>query len=125
MLFNFRFNTEQTPQRLQASVTEVFARHGLDADVAWTLSGSPFLTRRGRLVDAMCASIRAVTGADPELSTGGGTSDGRFIAPTGTEVIEVGVVNETIHSIDECVAVADVTALVDIYAGVLRRLLTN
>jgi len=73
----------------------------------------------------VCASIRQATRAEPELSTGGGTSDGRFIAPTGTEVIEVGVVNETIHSIDECVAVSDVTTLVDIYAGILRRLLPN
>jgi succinyl-diaminopimelate desuccinylase len=125
LLFNFRFNTEQTPERLQAAVVEVFTRHGLDADVVWTLSGLPFLTKRGRLVDAVCSSIRQATGADPELSTGGGTSDGRFIAPTGTEVIEVGVVNETIHSINECVAVADVATLVDIYAGSLRRLLTN
>ncbi len=125
LLFNFRFNTEQTPERLQAAVTEVFSRHRIDADVTWTLSGLPFLTRRGRLVDAVCASIRRATGADPELSTGGGTSDGRFIAPTGTEVVEVGVVNETIHSIDECVAVSDVATLVDVYAGVLRRLLST
>jgi succinyl-diaminopimelate desuccinylase len=125
LLFNFRFNTEQTPERLQTAVTEVFSRHRINADVTWTLSGLPFLTRRGRLVDAVCASIRQATGADPELSTGGGTSDGRFIAPTGTEVVEVGVVNETIHSIDECVAVSDVAMLVDVYAGVLRRLLPN
>jgi len=125
LLFNFRFNTEQTPERLQAAVGDVFARHRIDAHVTWTLSGLPFLTPRGRLVDAVCASIRQATRAEPELSTGGGTSDGRFIAPTGTEVIEVGVVNETIHSIDECVAVSDVTTLVDIYAGILRRLLPN
>ncbi len=125
LLFNFRFNTQQTPERLQAAVVDVFARHGLDADIAWTLSGLPFLTKRGRLVDAVAASIREVTGADPELSTGGGTSDGRFIAPTGSEVIEVGVVNATIHSVDECVAVADLASLVDIYAGALRRLLSN
>jgi succinyl-diaminopimelate desuccinylase len=125
LLFNFRFNTEQTPERLQAAVTEVFSRHAIDADVTWTLSGLPFLTRRGRLVDAVSESIRQATGAIPELSTGGGTSDGRFIAPTGAEVIEVGVVNESIHSVDECVAVADVETLVDIYAGALRRLLTR
>jgi len=125
LLFNFRFNTEQTPERLQAAVADVFARHRIDAHVTWTLSGLPFLTPRGRLVDAVCASIRQATRAEPELSTGGGTSDGRFIAPTGTGVIEVGVVNETIHSIDECVAVSDVTTLVDIYAGILRRLLPN
>jgi len=125
LVFNFRFNTEQTPDGLRAAITEVFSRHSLDADFTWSLSGMPFLTKRGRLVDAVCDSIRQATGAAPELSTGGGTSDGRFIAPTGTEVIEVGVVNETIHSIDECVAVADVETLVDIYAGALRRLLTN
>ncbi len=125
LLFNFRFNTQQTPERLQAAVADVFGRHRLDADIVWTLSGLPFLTKRGRLVDAVTASIRDVTGADPELSTGGGTSDGRFIAPTGSEVIEVGVVNDTIHAVDECVAVADIGTLVDIYAGALRRLLTN
>jgi succinyl-diaminopimelate desuccinylase len=123
LMFNFRFNTEQTPARLQADVADVFARHGLRADFDWTLSGMPFLTRRGALIDAVCGSIVDVTGAEPELSTGGGTSDGRFIAPTGAEVVEVGVVNATIHSIDECVAVADIDALADIYVGVLRRLL--
>ncbi len=123
LTFNFRFNTEQTPRGLEHAVAEVFARHALDVDVVWTLSGMPFLTPRGRLVDAVCDSIRAVTGAEPELSTGGGTSDGRFIAPTGAEVVEVGVVNETIHSIDECVDVADIERLADIYLGAMRRLL--
>jgi len=124
-MFNFRFNTEQTPDRLRAAVVDAFARHGLDADITWTLSGLPFLTKRARLVDAVCASIAQVTGATPELSTGGGTSDGRFIAPTGAEIVEVGVVNATIHSIDECVAVSDLDKLVDIYVGALRRLLSE
>ena len=123
--FNFRFNTLQTPDQLCAAVAETFARHRVDADVVWTLSGLPFLTQRGRLVDAVCASIEAVSGTTPELSTGGGTSDGRFIAPTGAEVVEVGVVNATIHSIDERVAVADVKRLVDIYHGILSRLLST
>ena len=123
LLVNFRFNTEQSPDRLRAAVAEIFARHGLDADVTWTLSGLPFLTKRGRLVDAVSASIMEATGIAPELSTGGGTSDGRFIAPTGAEVVEVGVVNATIHSVDECVAVADLDRLVDIYHGALHRLL--
>ena len=123
LMFNFRFNTEQTPARLQSEVAAVFARHQLRADLDWTLSGMPFLTRRGVLVEAVCGSIVEATGAAPELSTGGGTSDGRFIAPTGAEVVEVGVVNATIHSIDECVAVADIEALTRIYLGVLRRLL--
>jgi succinyl-diaminopimelate desuccinylase len=125
LVFNFRFNTEQTPDRLQAAVADLFARHALDVDAAWTLAGLPFLTKRGRLVDAVCASIRQATGSDPVLSTGGGTSDGRFIAPTGSEVIELGVVNETIHAVDECVSIADLGTLVDIYAGALHRLLTN
>jgi len=123
LMFNFRFNTEQTPARLQAEVAEVFARHRLRVDLEWTLSGMPFLTRRGALIDAVCGSIAEVTAMTPELSTGGGTSDGRFIAPTGAEVVEVGVVNATIHSIDECVEVADIDTLVAIYLGVLRRLL--
>ena len=123
LMFNFRFNTEQTPARLQADVADVFARHGLRVDLEWTLSGLPFVTRNGKLVDAVCGSIAEATGSPPELSTGGGTSDGRFIAPTGAEVVEVGVVNATIHSIDECVAVADIEALAGIYLGVLRRLL--
>jgi succinyl-diaminopimelate desuccinylase len=123
LMFNFRFNTEQTPARLEAAVADVFARHQLRADLDWTLSGMPFLTRRGALIDAVSSSIAELTGAAPELSTGGGTSDGRFIAPTGAEVVEVGVVNATIHSINECVAVADIDRLVDVYHGVLRRLL--
>ena len=86
------------------------------------MSGLPFLTQRGRLVDAVVGSIEQITGAAPELSTGGGTSDGRFIAPTGAEVVEVGVINATIHAVDECVAVADITTLTDIYHGVLSRL---
>lgn len=124
LLLNFRFNTEQSPDRLCAQVAEILARHGLDTDVTWTLSGLPFLTKRGRLVDAVSASIADATGRVPELSTGGGTSDGRFIAPTGAEVVEVGVVNATIHSVDECVAVADLERLVDIYHGALHRLLS-
>ncbi len=125
VMFNFRFNTEQTPDRLKAEVADVFARHALDADITWALSGLPFLTQRGRLVDAVSAAIEEVTGTGPELSTGGGTSDGRFIAPTGAEVVEVGVINATIHAVDECVAVADIEGLVEIYHGVLRRMLTG
>lgn len=123
LMFNFRFNTEQTPDALKAAVADVFARHALDADITWTLSGLPFLTERGRLVDAVSSAIKTVTGMTPELSTGGGTSDGRFIAPTGVEVVEIGVVNATIHAVNECVAVADVLTLVDIYHDLLRRLL--
>ncbi len=124
LMFNFRFNTEQSPDRLRHAVGDVFARHGLDVDVEWTLSGLPFLTQRGRLIDAVSATIARVTGHPPQLSTGGGTSDGRFIAPTGTEVVEVGVINATIHAVDECVAVTDIRRLADIYAGVLHRVLS-
>ncbi len=125
ILFNFRFNTEQTPDRLRDSVAAVFAQHGLDVDIEWTLSGMPFLTERGRLVDAVSASVAQVTGHLPELSTGGGTSDGRFIASERTEVVEVGVVNATIHAVDECVAVDDIHRLADVYLGVLHRLLSD
>ncbi len=123
LMFNFRFNTEQTPDRLQTAVAEVFARHQIDADITWSLSGLPFLTPHGRLVDAVSSTIEQITGTAPELSTGGGTSDGRFIAPAGAEVVEVGVINATIHAVDECVAVADITTLIDIYHGVLNRLI--
>ncbi len=121
---NFRFNTLQTPEKLMAAVTETCARHGLEVETRWTLSGHPFLTRPGRLVDAVSSAIEACTGQAPELSTSGGTSDGRFIAPTGAEVVEVGVVNATIHKADECVAVADIESLSLIYEGVLERALT-
>lgn len=120
---NFRFNTLQTPARLQAAVEDMLRRHGLDARVTWTLSGMPFLTTRGRLTNAVCDAIRAVTGHVPELSTSGGTSDGRFIAPTGAEVIEVGMINATIHKADECVPVADLEPLCHIYEGILARTL--
>lgn len=123
--FNFRFNTEQTPDRLRAGVEAIFARHGIAAEIQWTLSGLPFITERGRLVDAACRSIGAVTGLVPELSTAGGTSDGRFIAPTGAQVVEVGVVNRTIHQIDEHVRIADIDALAAIYRGLLDDLLTR
>jgi succinyl-diaminopimelate desuccinylase len=123
LLFNFRFNTEQTPERLRTAVEEVFARHGLGAEIQWTVSGLPFLTERGRFVDAVCRCIAQVTGQAPELSTAGGTSDGRFIAPTGTHVVEVGVVNQTIHKVDEHVRIADLEALVEIYRRVLADIL--
>jgi len=121
---NFRFNTEQTPERLQRAVAEIFERHGVAADFDWTVSGLPFITEPGRLVEAACRSIERVTGLSPELSTAGGTSDGRFIAPTGAEVIELGVVNRTIHQIDEQVRVEDLDALAEIYRHLLTDLLT-
>lgn len=122
--FNFRFCTEQTPAGLQKRMAELLDRHGLRYRLDWSLSGEPFLTSGGALIDAVRASILQVTGHEPELSTSGGTSDGRFIAPTGSEVVELGPGNATIHKIDECVAVADLEPLAEIYRGILRRLLT-
>jgi succinyl-diaminopimelate desuccinylase len=121
--FNFRFNTTQTPIALQAAVADVFSRHGVDASIEWTLSGMPFLTADGRLVAALRDAVFDVTGQRPSGSTGGGTSDGRFIAPTGAEVVEFGVVNESIHKVDERVDVADIERLAAIYEGLLVRLL--
>jgi succinyl-diaminopimelate desuccinylase len=96
---------------------------GLDYDLTWRLSGHPFLTPAGELVTATRAAIADVTGLDPESSTTGGTSDGRFIAPTGAQVVEFGPINASIHQVDECVAVADLDALAEIYKGILLRLL--
>ena len=123
--FNFRFSTESTPEGLQTRLAEVLQRNGLQAgtdyDLAWTVGGLPFLTRPGPLVDAVRDAIRAETGLETELSTTGGTSDGRFIAQVCTEVVEVGPPNATIHKLNECVAVADIEPLKNIY----RRLLEN
>jgi succinyl-diaminopimelate desuccinylase len=123
--FNFRFNTAQTADGLRVAVQSIFERHQVDVDIAWTLSGLPFLTSRGRLVAAVEASIGEVTGRRPEHSTGGGTSDGRFIAPTGAEVVECGVVGESIHKVDEHVELTDLKPLADVYEGVLTRLLAT
>ena len=124
--FNFRFSTASTPEGLQARVVEVLARHGLqpdaDFDLAWTIGGLPFLTTPGPLVDAVREAIHATTGITTELSTTGGTSDGRFIATICPQVIELGPPNATIHKVDEHVAVTDIGLLKAIYVGVLHRL---
>jgi succinyl-diaminopimelate desuccinylase len=125
VLFNFRFATVSTPEQLQDRVHAILDRHGLEYELHWNYSGKPFLTPRGRLVDALSAAIQAATGHSPELSTTGGTSDGRFIADICNEVAEFGPLNATIHKIDECIAVADLEPLTHCYAGVLERLLTN
>jgi succinyl-diaminopimelate desuccinylase len=121
--FNFRFSTESTPEGLQSRLEQVLERHGLDFTIDWVIGGRPFLTRRGPLVDAMAASIQSVTGVETELSTTGGTSDGRFIAQICRQVVEFGPVNASIHKIDEHVAVADIEPLKDIYKQTLERLL--
>ena len=98
-------------------------QYGFTYDLIWTLSGNPFLTPHGELVSAGIKAIEAVNGLQTELSTSGGTSDGRFIAPTGAQVMELGPVNKTIHKVNECVAIADLEALTVIYQRILERLL--
>ncbi len=121
--FNLRFSTELTPETIETRVRGILDAGGFDYDLTWRLSGHPFLTPAGELVAATRAAIAAVTGIDAEASTTGGTSDGRFIAPTGAQVVEFGPINASIHQVDECVAVADLDALSQIYQGVLQRML--
>lgn len=123
VVFNFRFSTELTEAILRERTESILNRHGLTYTLNWKLSGQPFLTPRGDLVDAAVKAIHSVTGRDTELSTSGGTSDGRFIAPTGAQVLELGPVNKTIHQINECVAADDLDRLTDIYAQLLKNLL--
>lgn len=124
LLFNFRFSTEVTSEVLQQRVEALLERHQLDYTLDWSLSGNPFLTPAGELLDATLAAIEAVTGRRAEVNTAGGTSDGRFIAPTGAQVLELGPLNATIHKIDECVAAADLDTLSTIYQQLLERLLS-
>jgi succinyl-diaminopimelate desuccinylase len=121
--FNLRYSPVQTLSGLRQQVEEVLRRHGVRYTLEWFVSGEPFYTPPGRLSDAVSAAIAAVTGTPPRLSTGGGTSDGRFIAPLGVEVVELGTVNATIHKIDECVRVADIDSLERMYVNVLENLL--
>ena len=122
-VFNFRFCPASPQASLRARFEAVLDRHGLDWSVDWDLSGDPFVTRGGPLVDAVVESVREVAGDAPLCNTGGGTSDGRFVAPTGADVVELGPINATIHKIDEHVAVADLEPLAAMYQGVLTRLL--
>ncbi|MDG2501226.1 MAG: succinyl-diaminopimelate desuccinylase [Porticoccaceae bacterium] len=122
ILFNFRFSTEVTDQILRQRTEAILDKHGLDYEMDWTLSGQAFLTAEGELVDAAVASILDVTGIETELSTAGGTSDGRFIAPMGTQVVELGPVNASIHQVDENVNIADLDTLTAIYQSLLGKL---
>lgn len=124
-LFNFRFSTELTEAELRRRTEDILDRHGLDYSIDWALSGAPFLTASGELVEAAEDTIRAVANIETELSTAGGTSDGRFIAPTGAQVVELGPVNATIHKVDEHVVAADLDTLSVLYEGILQRLLAN
>lgn len=119
--FNFRFSTASSPESLQQRLVEVLQRHGVEHRIDWTLGGLPFLTEPGDLTAALSDAIEAATGRRPELSTSGGTSDGRFIATICPQVLECGPVNASIHQIDENVAVADIEPLAAIYQGVLDR----
>ncbi|WP_163372532.1 succinyl-diaminopimelate desuccinylase [Endozoicomonas acroporae] len=123
--FNFRFSSEVTAEQLQERVTAILDHHQLKYDIDWYLSGQPFLTRPGALVNAAQQAIRDVTGMEVELSTSGGTSDGRFIAPTGAQVVELGPVNATIHKVNECVYAEDLDTLQKIYTGILKHLLAE
>lgn len=125
VVLNFRFSTETTDAELRQRTEALLDRHGLNYQIDWKLSGQPFLTREGELVEALEEAIFRETGAKPQVSTAGGTSDGRFIAPTGAQVVELGPLNATIHQINECVSVADLEGLTRIYEGTLRQLLIN
>jgi succinyl-diaminopimelate desuccinylase len=121
--FNLRFSTELDVETIKRRVHAILDQCGVDYEIDWRLSGVPFLTPTGALIDAACDAVRDITGCDPQLSTAGGTSDGRFIAPTGAQVLELGPVNATIHQIDECVCVEELDTLAAIYQRVLERLL--
>jgi len=123
IVFNFRYCTESTAEGLKARVHEVLDRHGLRYEANWWHTGQPFLTRQGALIEAAKAAIGDVAGLTPILFTGGGTSDARFIAPMGAEVVEIGPVNDSIHKIDEHVRVVDLDALSAVYENILSRLL--
>ncbi|UXY17083.1 succinyl-diaminopimelate desuccinylase [Chitiniphilus purpureus] len=122
--FNFRFSTENTAESLQRKVHAVLDAHGLEHEIEWTLSGEPFLTDHGELIDAIRGAVARVTGSVPVLNTTGGTSDGRFIAKHCPQVVEFGPLNRTIHKLNECVAVADLPKLSAIYRKTMEALLT-
>jgi len=123
--FNFRFSTASTPEGLQSRLCAVLDKHKLDYDIKWTLGARPFLTGRGPLADAATAAIREVCGIETELSTTGGTSDGRFIADICKQMLEIGPVNATSHKIDECIAIDAFPKLSAIYDRILRQLLVT
>ena len=123
VVFNFRFSTEVTAPQLQERVETILARHELKYEIEWNLSGEPFITEPGDLVTAVVNSIQQETGLETELSTSGGTSDGRFIARLGTQVIELGTLNATIHKVDEQIVASDLDKLSNIYQGILKNLL--
>jgi succinyl-diaminopimelate desuccinylase len=124
IVFNFRFSTELDAPTIKSRVTQLLDEAELDYQLSWSLSGNPFLTDTGKLVEAVSESIKKNCGYDTELSTAGGTSDGRFIAPTGAEVVELGPCNATIHQVDEKITVAELDKLSGVYQGVLQALVS-
>ena len=123
--FNFRFSSELTEDELKQRSITVFEKHKLNYSIDWRLSGNPFLTKKGALVDAVTIACTETLGVTPELSTSGGTSDGRFIAPTGTEVVELGPCNASIHQIDEHVKLTDPVQLAKTYQRILQLILST
>ncbi|SFU59486.1 succinyl-diaminopimelate desuccinylase [Halomonas korlensis] len=125
VVFNFRFSTAVTHERLQERTEALLNAHGLTYQLDWTLNGDPFLTAEGELIDAAVAGVEAILGHRPALSTSGGTSDGRFIASLGSQVVELGPRNATIHKVNECVRAADLDDLSRVYEAILARLFVN
>ena len=121
--FNFRYSTAVTAAELKYRLEEKLKRHGVRYSLEWRPMGEPFLTQPGKLSDVVQDAVEKVTGLRPKLDTGGGTSDGRYLAPAGAEVIEFGPLNASIHKIDECIAVSELDSLVDIYRGIVTMLL--
>ncbi|THD07567.1 succinyl-diaminopimelate desuccinylase [Metallibacterium scheffleri] len=124
-VFNFRHGTASTPEELRARLESVLRRHGLDYQIDWRQSGTPFLTQDGPLRRAVCAVLQQQLGIKPELSTGGGTSDGRFIAPLGAEVVELGPLNASIHKVDEHIALDELERLPGLFSAIAERLLVT
>ncbi|MDQ3260991.1 MAG: M20/M25/M40 family metallo-hydrolase, partial [Pseudomonadota bacterium] len=125
VIFNFRFATVSTPDSLKSRLEAVLTKHGLDYELAWELGGKPFLTPRGKLVSVIGDAIKSVTGAPPEISCTGGTSDGRFIIDICDELVEFGPVNASIHKLNEFVRVGDIEPLSEIYFKTLENLLVK
>lgn len=123
VMFNFRYSTQVTADELIQRVTTLLDEHQLNYDIHWTYNGSPFITPPGTLLNATCSAIKEVTGIETDPQTSGGTSDGRFIAPTGAQVIELGPVNDSIHKVNECVKVSDLQLLTSCYQSMLEKLL--
>jgi len=124
-MFNFRYSTETSAEELKARTEEILKKYNIEFEVEWRLSGEPFITHGGELISAVQASVKNCLNIETELSTSGGTSDGRFIAPTGTQVVELGPSNKSIHKINECVDTKDLLNLSRLYTNILQRMLTN